>query len=61
MPIRAAAAALDWRVPDGAISMAMFGSHVARVDVHRQVVADVDGRSPRRVEQVDRLDPSLAA
>jgi len=58
---RAAAAALDWRMPEGALSMAMFGSHQAKVDVRRAPVADVDRHSPRRVEPADRRDPSLAA
>jgi hypothetical protein len=58
---RAAAAALDWRVPEGALSMAMFGSDQAKVDVHRVPLAHVDRPSPRRVEPADRRDPSLAA
>jgi hypothetical protein len=58
---RAAAAALDWRIPEGATSMAMFGSGQAKVDVHRAPAADVDRHSSRRVEPADRRDPSLAA
>jgi hypothetical protein len=48
-------------MPEGALSMAMFGSHQAKVDVRRAPVADVDRHSPRRVEPADRRDPSLAA
>jgi hypothetical protein len=61
----AAAAAMDWRVPEGAVSMAMFGSGPARVGAHRAVrphelVADADGHTQQRVEPVDRLLPPLA-
>ena len=59
--VRAAAAALDWRVPEGAINMRMFGSNTAKVDVRRAPVADTGRHAPRRVEPVDRRDPSLAA
>jgi hypothetical protein len=59
----AAAAAIDWRVPEGAQNMAMFGSGPARVGAHcpvrpNELVAGVDGRSQHRVEPVDRLLPA---
>jgi hypothetical protein len=59
----AAAVAMDWRVPESAQNMAMFGSGPARVGTHRAVrpkelMVGVDGHSRRRVEPVDRLLPA---
>jgi hypothetical protein len=52
----AAAAAMDWRVPEGAQNLAMFGSGPPRVGARavrpHELVADVDGHSQHRVEPV---------
>jgi hypothetical protein len=58
-----AAAALDWRVPEVAQNMAMFGSGVASLGAHRaagpdDLVAHVNGRLRPRVQPVDRCAPT---